>query len=229
MPLIVLWDIDHTLIENNGVSKQIYADAFTRLTGRPPVHRARTEGRTDRLICRQMFLDHGLEPPDWDLMAPALEAAGAGMEIELARRGEVLPGVREVLMLAAAERDFVSSVLTGNIAANALVKVRAFGLDHLLDLECGAYGEHSEDRGALVEVARRRVHQHHGLPLATPVVLIGDTPRDVQAAQDAGAHVVAVATGVDSAETLRSAGAPLVLSDLREGSSLIDYLHSLTH
>ncbi|MBT0774148.1 haloacid dehalogenase-like hydrolase [Kineosporia sp. J2-2] len=227
MPLIVLWDIDHTLIENNGVSKQIYADAFRRLTGQPSAHRARTEGRTDRLICRQMFLDHGLEPPTWDVIGPALEAAGAGLEAELARRGEVLPGVRDVLTLAAAERNFVSSVLTGNIAANAMVKLRALGLDHLLDLECGAYGEHSEDRGALVEVARKRVHQQHALPLTTPVVLIGDTPRDVQAAHDTGAHVVAVATGVDSAEALRMAGARMVLSDLRESSRLIDHLRSL--
>ena len=30
---LVLWDVDHTLIENAGVSKAIYADAFQQLTG----------------------------------------------------------------------------------------------------------------------------------------------------------------------------------------------------
>ena len=33
--LLVLWDIDHTLIENHGVNKEIYALAFELLTGRP--------------------------------------------------------------------------------------------------------------------------------------------------------------------------------------------------
>lgn len=37
MELIVLWDIDHTLIENAGVSKEIYAAAFTALSGRAPM------------------------------------------------------------------------------------------------------------------------------------------------------------------------------------------------
>lgn len=55
MPLIILWDIDHTLIENAGVSKDIYAAAFAALTGVLPSRPAATEGRTDRLIMRDMF------------------------------------------------------------------------------------------------------------------------------------------------------------------------------
>ncbi len=225
----MLWDIDHTLIENSGVSKEIYAAAFASVAGRAPVRPARTEGRTDRLILTEMFRDHGMQPPAWDQILSALEAAGAERETDLARRGRALPGVREALVAVAAEPGVISSVLTGNIAANARVKLRAFGLDVLLDMECGAYGEHSADRAALVKVARDHIQEVHGLRQDPPVVLIGDTPRDVQAALDADVHVVAVASGIHSAEELSAAGASIVLPDLRDVSALIDRLRVLAH
>ncbi|MER5953949.1 haloacid dehalogenase-like hydrolase [Streptomyces sp. NPDC001893] len=229
MPLIVLWDIDHTLIENSGVSKEIYAAAFAAAAGRVPVRPARTEGRTDRLILAEMFRDHDMQPPPWEQILVALEAAGAGRETDLAQRGRALPGVREALVAVAEEPGMISSVLTGNIAANARVKLRAFGLDALLDMGCGAYGEHSADRAALVKVARDHIQQVHGLLPDTPVVLIGDTPRDVQAALDSDAHVVAVASGIHSVKELSVAGASTVFSDLRDVSALMDHLRSLTH
>lgn len=227
VPLIVLWDIDHTLIENSGVSKEIYAAAFEGASGRAANHPARTEGRTDRLILAGMFRDHGMEPPEWGLIQPALEAAGAAREADLARRGRALPGACEALAAVAAEPGMISSVLTGNIRANARVKLRAFGLDGLVDIECGAYGADATDRADLVDVARSRVRAAYGTPPGTPVVLIGDTPRDVQAALDSGAHVIAVASGVHSADELREAGASIVLADLTDVAALMRHLRSL--
>ncbi|GAA3791845.1 HAD family hydrolase [Streptomyces chiangmaiensis] len=229
MPLIVLWDIDHTLIENSGVSKEIYAAAFEGVAGRAADHPARTEGRTDRLIIAGMFRDHGMEPPEWALIQPALEAAGAAREADLARRGRALPGASEALAAVAAEPGMISSVLTGNVQANARVKLRAFGLDGLVDIECGAYGADATDRADLVDVARARVHAAYGTPAETPVVLIGDTPRDVQAALDSGGHVIAVASGVHSADELREAGASTVLADLTDVTDLMQRLRSLAH
>ncbi|MFI0218824.1 HAD family hydrolase [Streptomyces lydicus] len=229
MPLIVLWDIDHTLIENSGVSKEIYAAAFAGIAGRAADHPARTEGRTDRLILAGMFQDHGMQPPTWKLIQPALEAAGAAREADLACRGWALPGAREALAGVAAEPGMISSVLTGNVQANARVKLRAFGLDGLVDIECGAYGADAMDRADLVDVARARIRAAYGTPTETPVVLIGDTPRDVQAALDSGAHVIGVASGVHSADELTSAGASTVLADLTDVAALIRHLRSLTH
>ena len=60
MQLIVLWDVDHTLVDNAGVSKEIYANAFKALAGRDADLPAPTEGRTDRAIMREMFVQHAL-------------------------------------------------------------------------------------------------------------------------------------------------------------------------
>ncbi|WP_329177622.1 HAD family hydrolase [Streptomyces sp. NBC_01477] len=214
MALIVLWDIDHTLVDNAGVSKEIYAAAFESATGIRPAEPAVTQGRTDRLIMRDMLRRHGAEEPGWAVVEAALVKAGAERLEVLRERGTALPGVRSVLKEASMRSGWVSSVLTGNIAANARVKLAAFGLDVLLDLPVGAYGADAEERPHLVDIARRRIHRGCGFPLDTPVVLVGDTPRDVEAALTSGAHIIGVATGVDSSAALAAAGAPVVLPDL---------------
>ncbi|ACU77778.1 Haloacid dehalogenase domain protein hydrolase [Catenulispora acidiphila DSM 44928] len=224
MPLIVLWDIDHTLIDNAGVSKEIYASAFKALAGHPPAHPARTDGRTDRLIISDMFADHHLPVPAWDLAEAALEQAGTCHEQELKARGRVLPGVRSVLKEAYEDPAIVSSVLTGNIAANALVKLRPFGLDRYLDLAVGAYGADSDRRADLVVMARERIGRAYPWADRASTIVVGDTPRDVEAALTAGAQVIAVASGVHSAELLHAAGATVVLNDLRE---LRGHLHAI--
>ncbi|MFJ6620033.1 HAD family hydrolase [Kitasatospora sp. NPDC091335] len=224
MALIVLWDIDHTLIDNAGVSKEIYAAAFEAVAQHRPSAPAVTEGRTDRLIMREMFDRDGLVQPGWDAVQAALEAAGRARSEALRLRGRALPGVREALTAVAQEPGVVSSVLTGNIAANAQLKLAAFGLDDLVDLEVGAYGADHRDRAALVEVARDRIHVAHALPAGAPVVLVGDTPRDVEAALTNGVHIVAVATGVHSASDLRVAGAEVVLPDLTDTAALLAHL-----
>ncbi|MFJ2110836.1 MULTISPECIES: HAD family hydrolase [unclassified Streptomyces] len=226
MQLIVLWDIDHTLIENSGVSKEIYAAAFSALTGAAPAGPARTEGRTDRLIMRDMFASDGHPEPEWAAVEAALARAGEERIEDLRRRGTALPGVREILKAVAAEDGWVSSVLTGNIAANAHVKVSAFGLDPLLDLSVGAFGADALQRPDLVAVARERAHRLRGVHHDVPVVLVGDTPRDVEAALATGSGIVAVASGLHSPEELAAAGASEVLTDLTDTTSLLRILES---
>jgi phosphoglycolate phosphatase-like HAD superfamily hydrolase len=227
MALIVLWDIDHTLIDNRGVSKEIYAAAFETVTGNRPVEPAITQGRTDRLIMRGMFRRNGVGEPEWPQVEAALAEAGEERLEILRQRGTALPGVGSVLKEASTHAGWVSSVLTGNIAANARVKLAAFGLDGLLDLPVGAFGADSEERPRLVDIARRRIHRDRGLPLDTPVVLVGDTPRDVEAAVSSGAHVIAVATGVDSPSALTAAGAPVVLPDLADTDRVLHLLEDI--
>ncbi|MEU5635895.1 HAD family hydrolase [Streptomyces rishiriensis] len=227
MQRIVLWDVDHTLVENSGVSKEIYASAFKALAGREAELPAPTEGRTDRAIMHEMFIHHGLPDPDWERAQQALEEAGRCREEDLRRRGHALPGVEDALKALAADPAICSSVLTGNISANAHVKLRAFGLDGLLDMAVGGYGEDSDDRARLVDAARARIHAAHGIPLVAPTVLIGDTPRDVRAAHDAKAHCVAVASGIHSVAELRAAGADVVVPDLTDTEGLLSLLREV--
>jgi phosphoglycolate phosphatase-like HAD superfamily hydrolase len=57
-------------------------------------------------------------------------------------------------------------------------------------------------------------------------VVVGDTPRDVEAAQLGGAGLVAVASGVHGADELLAAGAPRVFDDLTATAEVLAYLFS---
>lgn len=224
MTLLVLWDVDHTLIDNAGVSKETYAAAFELLVGRPAAGRARTNGRTDPEIMRDLLAGEGVDPGRFRSGAifAALARAMEDKQETLRTRGRALAGGREAIRALASIPGIVQSVLTGNIRANAYVKLSTFDLHHDLDWDSGAYGSDANLRPALVGVAQTRARQRYRSRFGTAnTVLIGDTVRDVRAGLDGGARVVAVATGSDSVEELLAEGASTVLHDLADTDAVV--------
>jgi phosphoglycolate phosphatase len=222
MPVLVLWDIDHTLIENNGVNKETYAGAYELITGEPARKPAVTEGRTDLDIMGNMLEANGHAPVSQSRIFGALDEAMRSAAPALAGRGYVLPGAREALSALQAIPEVFQSVLSGSIRPNAEVKLAVFGLEGFIDFEAGGYGSDDRDRTKLVRIAQDRASGKLGRAFGPEsTVLIGDTPRDVRAGRVGGAHVIAVASGVDSAERLADEGADLVLPDLRDTSALL--------
>lgn len=226
MPRLVLWDVDHTLIDNAGVSKEIYAAAFTALTGRRACEVAQTEGRTDPEIMADLLRVHGVAAFPWPQVEHALEAAGAAHREALAARGTVLPGVVDLIDALADRSGVVQTVVSGNIRANVDVKLGALGLMGSLDLEVGGYGSDDRDRPRLVSLARSRAALKYGSEYGDEAnsVVIGDTPRDIEAARIGGARVLAVASGAHTVEELRSAGATYVLSTLVDTPAVLDFV-----
>jgi phosphoglycolate phosphatase-like HAD superfamily hydrolase len=223
--LLVLWDVDHTLIENHGVNKETYAEAFRLLTGHHTEHPAQTDGRTEPEIMRNMLLRHGIEPTDDHAarVPVVLEAATSSKAASLRERGHELAGARDALAALQEIPGVIQSVLSGNIRPNAFTKLSVFGLDPYLDFEVGGYGSDDDVRENLVGVARERAAAKYGVTFdKRTTVLIGDTPRDVQAGRNGGAYVVAVASGSDSVEALVSEGADVVLPDLRDTRAVVE-------
>lgn len=215
---LILWDIDHTLIENGGVSKETYALAFELLTGRVPSVRPTTDGRTDFQIMYELLSANSIDTDKYveiaqfeDVLIEAMERNAA----QLPQRGHILPGVIEALTFLSSMPTVIQSVLTGNIASNARTKLRAFDLDAWLDLDVGGFGSDDKVRSNLVDAARKRVSAKYGKMFdRSSTILIGDTLFDVKAARDGGARILAVATGVYSSLQLVEAGADLVLDSL---------------
>lgn len=222
--LLVLWDIDHTLIENYGVNKEIYGWAFELLTGRPAEHRARTEGRTEPEIMRNMLIEHGIEPAA-DHMANVLEVLDSATSFKMdamREQGHELPGASEALAALQSTPGVIQSVLSGNIKPNAVAKLSAHGLERFIDFEVGGYGSDDHMRDNLVAIAQGRASSKFCVAFDKDnTVLIGDTSRDVQAGRNGGAYVIAVASGSESMEELQAAGADLVLQDLRDTEAVV--------
>lgn len=227
---LVLWDIDHTLIENGGVSKATYARAFELLTRRAPEVRPMTDGRTDFQIMRELLTANsvGEEEFSFSRITDALTAAMEENAPDLPTRGYVLPGVIDVLTVLSSVPTVIQSVLTGNIDVNALAKLHPFDLDQRVDLEVGGYGSDDIVRSKLVDAARGKVRAKYGLDFdRASTVLVGDTLLDIKAAHDGGARVIAVATGVYTTDQLAEAGADAVLESLADLDQFVATLVSV--
>ena len=215
--LLVLWDVDGTLVHTAGHGRYAFEEAFEVVLGHTPAEAVSYAGRTDQQIALSMLgEDHRHLPRVLEELVVALE----GRREQVRAEGRLYPGVAEVLEVLHGREDVVQSLLTGNVKANAVLKVSAFGLERWLDLEVGAYGsDPHERRSDLVAVARERNAGRYGE--STGVVLVGDTPLDVEAAKEAGARAVAVATGFADLDALRASAPEALLADLADTDAAV--------
>lgn len=220
--LLVLWDIDNTLISARGFGKLMYRQAFLDAFGRDLESPVDLGGRTELDIIAEILRRHGIEHTGETsrLLADALANSFETRRGDLPRHAEVLPGALAALRHFADDPRVHQGVLTANLPSVARIKLEAFGLAHLVDWDVSAFGDDHADRAELVTFARDRA-RHIRLFTDDEVVLVGDTPHDVHAAVTSGVRLVAVATGRSSEEELRRAGATTVLRDLSDLGELI--------
>jgi len=221
---LILWDIDGTLIYSGGVAGEAMRAAMERVYGRPSAaERSSYAGKTDQQIILETFAEraHADLLPLLDSFTTAyLHELDARRDALLAR-GLVLEGVRAALdRLAAA--PVVQALLTGNLLPVARFKLELLGLARYFDFEASAFGSDHHIRANLVPIAAERAARRYGRPFASrDVVVIGDTPNDIDCGRAAGARTIAVATGPFGADELRAHGADVVLASLADTDAAI--------
>ncbi len=217
-----------------------YAEAFPAITGRPLIKLPQTAGRSESEIFFDALAVNAADVSAvgeadrlLDRFSAELAAALEARRDDLLRQGQLLPGAAEALA-AVAKLDgpvdkTVQTVLTGNSNSNAMLKLRAFGLDGFVDFDIGGYGHEAYPKGTLLRVARERASDKHKVMFGEDVtVYVADSPRDVDAARIGGARSLAVASGRASAAELREAGADAVLPDLTDTASVTALVARLT-
>jgi phosphoglycolate phosphatase-like HAD superfamily hydrolase len=229
MPRLILWDIDGTLVRAGEVGAEIFDAAIEKILGRRPSDRVVMSGKTDPQIVAEYLLDFDL--PDAPSHVPAilveLEAELVARAQEISDRGFVLPGIEELLARLAADDDIDQTVLTGNIAPNALIKLSAFGLDRWLNLEMGAYGSDHADRNELVPIAIDKVRAARGHRYRPDQVwVVGDAPNDLACARAGGARCLLVATGRPTFDELEALGPDALRHDLSDVDDIVALLRS---
>ena len=219
--MLVLFDIDGTLLlrasaEHAAALREALETVYGVTTDGRPVSAA---GRTDTAIARDLAALGGVERERFDA---GLEAFIAACGRAYAERcppsldAFVAPGMAELLAALAARGDVLCSLVTGNYETVARLKLERAGIGHHFPSGQGGFGSDSEDRNELPAIARARAANY---PRERTIV-IGDTPLDIECAHADGLRILAIATGLYSADQLGAADA--IATDAHELTALLD-------
>jgi phosphoglycolate phosphatase-like HAD superfamily hydrolase len=192
---VLCWDVDGTLLTTARAGMIAWEDALAEAAGRwIDLADFRTAGVTDVEIAGRLLGHAGL-PTTPARRASLLARYEALLPERLGRRrGEVLPGVREILERLRDEPGVLVLLLTGNTRAGARAKLHHYGLAGYF--AGGAFADGCPDRPAIARRAVEVAGQILGRPpLAESIFVIGDTPHDIGCARAIGARAIAVATG----------------------------------
>lgn len=222
-PTVYLFDIDGTLIDGGGSGRRAMEGAFAEITGDDAALRAiRFAGMTDPAIVRAGLRAAGRPAhEDAAIIEAVIEAYLRRLTVEIAATPEfrLHAGVRELLAALADRSPAAIGLGTGNVERGARLKLEPLGVADAFAF--GGYASDHEDRPTLIGIGADRGRARLGrAPDEVRVVVIGDTPKDVHAAQAIGAECLAVATSFYDVAALREAGATRVVADLTDPAAL---------
>lgn len=190
-----LFDIDGTLIRSRD---RVHANAFAAGTQSVAgltisLEGVSLAGNTDSAILAEACQRAGLSE---DFFARHAEAIFGAMAEYVSRNRKslapvVLPGV-EATLEALGQKGALLGVATGNLETIGWIKLTRAGLRNRFRF--GGFSDHFLVRNELVAAAAQKARELLGRAEAE-VCVVGDTPRDIEAARSAGLPVIAVATG----------------------------------
>lgn len=231
--MLILFDVDATLISTSGSGMKAMLDAGRELFGPEfSVDGIEFAGRLDPLIISEMFARHAVAstPEMWEVYRQTYARHLRSRLADRATVARALPGVMPLLAALEGLPQVGLGVLTGNFRETGSLKLRACGIDpdrfHL-----HVWGDESTSvppkRDDLPGVAIRRYLERFGRGVdAERVVVIGDTPHDVRCAKAHRCRSLAVATGSFTLEALRGCEPTHAVADLSETDAIVEWLTS---
>jgi phosphoglycolate phosphatase-like HAD superfamily hydrolase len=220
---VVLLDIDGTLLSTpvteEGEGRR-YVETIRDVVGKEPyVVPSRFAGMVDPQICKILLSEVGLSEDEVGYFLPKVLRRMAEVYVKMEKKVALNTGVTGLLAILATSPMHVTCVLTGNLRAVAEQKLTCTGIRaYCSELFCA---DDYFDRTSLVEDAVRTCARKYRLDSTKDVVIVGDTPRDIEAANASLATSVGIATGVYNMTQLREAGATHVFPNLEPTKELL--------
>lgn len=215
--ILVLFDIDGTLIDSGGAGAASWRLAFNELYGIPAdIGKFTDTGMTDPDVGRQTFRAVLHRDPDRTEFVTLLERRNHYLYQTVAESTgyRVLAGVEDLLPRLLRD-GYLLGLVTGNVETAAHIKLHRARLNRFFSF--GGYGSDSPDRTELTKVALRRAAVVGGQEiLPEQAVVVGDTPLDVTSAHGAGMACIGVGSHHFNADQLRESGADYAVASLTE-------------
>jgi phosphoglycolate phosphatase len=223
---LVLFDIDGTLLNSGGLGRASMQRALGMVFGSPGNPSYRYDGKTDKQIVRDVMRLEGHSDEHIDsrmekLIDLYLEGLRTG-----AKSGKFnvrpLEGVVELLDALERRDDVVLGLLTGNVEPGARTKLTAAGINPDR-FRVNAFGSDHEHRPELPAIAQRRANETLGLDFAGDrLVVIGDTPADIECGRALGARAIGVASGHYTVEQLQAHNPYAVFPSLKNTQQVLE-------
>jgi phosphoglycolate phosphatase-like HAD superfamily hydrolase len=217
----IFWDIDGTLLVTGRAGMIAWERAFAAATGGRPFPSVRPDGLTDHQIAAWLLGHAALESLTESEQQAATDLVrryeALLVEALPLRQGRVLDNVMSLLAwVQTARPPLLSWLVTGNTAAGGAAKLEHYGLSAHFSAAraeetalasgelAGSFSTRVEPRAHIVRTALERAQARVPGLQPSEVLVIGDTPHDVDGAHASGVPVLAVATNTHSLDELRA-------------------------
>ncbi len=219
----VLFDIDGTLLHTGGSGHSAFAEIFREIFGLDEMPKdIPFAGRSDRAIVEEIMQCGGIgvSEENWEKFFAEYQQR-LGRVLSLCK-GQLLPGVLQLLDTLGESKTTVIGLLTGNTEFGAKAKTEHYGLADRFAF--GGYGDNRTNRDDIAadakQAAEAYVYETHSDKICGTMV-IGDTPADVQCGRAIDAYVVAVATGSHTLDELAVCQPDLLVENLTDSEALL--------
>lgn len=224
MNRLVLFDIDGTLLISRGIGREAKRQAMLECFGRTgDLDNHVFGGKTDWRIVAELLAPHGVSSADVGRAMPAYETVMARRMSAIRERyqADAIPYALELVGALRKRENTLVGLVTGNTSKTAAIKLEMAGFDPTW-FPIGAFGNESAERDDLTRLALQWARDLAGCAIkGGDVVVIGDTPDDIQAARAIDAIAVAVCTGYVTRDQLVGAEPDFLLADLSAFLDLI--------
>lgn len=198
----VLFDVDGTLINCKSAGRKALRKTFLDLH-KIDISEKQIEfqGKTDFGIFGQIKKEFNLKIKNYDkVMAEYVK----NLEITIKQTdGEILPGIKSLLVNLSKKNNVLTGLLTGNIYDGARIKLEHFKIFDYFSF--GVFGDISHDRNTLSDFALRRLkHLYDEKITPDNIFVVGDTVHDVVCGKFINAKTVALGTGGVSEKEFQS-------------------------
>lgn len=224
---VIFFDIDGTLLNTGGAGQKAMERALVEEFAIDfPFEGVLTAGRTDRGITDEIFERYNFENTVGNrerFRTAYLQQLPQSLSD---MPGLLLPNAIDLLNDLARQSHLKLSLLTGNYADGAWIKLKYYELDHYF--EFGGFGDHNANRNDVARSALNIASQAMNRTIdGSDTLVIGDTPADIRCARAIGASVVAVATGTYDVEELDKHSPDFLCEDFRETETVVNRILEL--
>jgi len=222
--VLMLFDIDGTLVQGAKCHYQAYIEGVKKFYGMEEyVHSVNAAGKSDKLILREILTLGGLTTDEIqkDFQSCLDFMTDYYLKNVQYENIHVFDGTIELLD-ELQRKNVLLGLVTGNLEPIAYAKLGRAGLNGYFSF--GGFGSDNADRSLMVKKALSIAKNQLGFN-GDKIFVVGDTPRDVEAAKAYNLKTIAVATGMYSVKELKDCGADYVVENFKNRDKILEILY----